>query len=66
MKMKTKAEHITECLVKLAEAKKYYVPLSSGWILISTAEDHIKSLQYLVANTKFDDKTLDVKQESDN
>lgn len=56
-------KYLNDCLFELEEAKKNYIPASPGWILIHTAQGHIKSLHHLEAEANFDEKTLGVKYE---
>ena len=56
----SRIEMLMDCLLKLEEVKKLYTPSSPGWILIHTAQGHVKSLHHLESETNFDEETLGV------
>jgi hypothetical protein len=53
-------ELLKKILLDLEIAKNEYIKVSPAWILINTAQGHVKSLHHLEAETSFDEETLGV------
>lgn len=58
---KERVKMLDECIQKIFEVSKIYMPASPAWTLIQSSWGHLKSVHHLETETKFDSHTLGVK-----
>jgi len=56
---------LTNCLLYLQKIRNEYRPSSPAWVLIHAAQEHIKGLHHLEAQTNFDEETLGAETENE-